>query len=125
MDFSRRFLTLFLSLLPILVLVSVLTMQPSFGANGKTLIYSISINDTVTAGTAKNVQRGIHLAERDGAEAIVILLNTPGGLVTATLDILQAMSASEVPVITYVNPQGAIAASAGTFIFLDGHMNYP
>lgn len=122
MIISRRFSLFFLSLLPIFVLAFALTMRPSFGADGNTLIYSVNINDTVTAGTARHVQRGIRQAERDGAAAFVILLDTPGGLVTATLDILQAMSASEVPVLTYVNPQGAIAASAGTFILLNGHI---
>ena len=52
---------------------------------------------------------------------MVILLNTPG-LVSATLEIIQDMSASNLPVLTYVNPQGAIAASAGTFILLSGHI---
>ncbi|MBP7331316.1 MAG: ATP-dependent Clp protease proteolytic subunit, partial [Firmicutes bacterium] len=74
------------------------------------------MDDTVTEGTARHIQRGLYLAERDQADAVLILLNTPGGLVSATLDILQAMSASNVPIITYVNPQGAIAASAGAFI---------
>ena len=58
----------------------------------------------------------------NGADAAVILLPPPGGLVTATLDILQAMSASNIPVLTYVSPEGAIAASAGVFILINGHM---
>lgn len=95
---------------------------PSVGENMKPSVYSIKVNDTVTAGTARQIQRGVRMAERDQADAVLILLNTPGGLVTATLDILQAMSASSVPVITYVNPQGAIAASAGTFILINGHI---
>lgn len=86
------------------------------------VIYTISVNDMVTAGTAKHIQRGLILAENNGADAAVILLNTPGGLVTATLDILQAMSASNIPVITYVSPEGAIAASAGVFILINGHI---
>lgn len=95
---------------------------PSLGQNTQPSVYSIKVDDTVTAGTARNIQRGLRIAERDRAEAVLILLDTPGGLVTATLDILQAMSASNVPIITYVNPQGAIAASAGTFILINGHI---
>ena len=76
----------------------------------------------VTSGTARNIQRGLRLAEKEQADAVVILLNTPGGLVSATLEIIQDMSASSLPVLTYVNPQGAIAASAGTFILLNGHI---
>lgn len=102
-------------------------MVSSFGllrADGeeKTLVYVIEVENTVTSGTARYIGRGLQLAERNQAEACIIRLNTPGGLVTATLDIIQAMSASTVPIITYVNPQGGIAASAGTFILLNGHI---
>ncbi len=96
--------------------------MPQPAAAEQPVIYSISVNDMVTAGTAKHIQRGLILAEKNSADAVVILLNTPGGLVTATLDILQAMSASNIPVITYVGPQGAIAASAGVFILINGHI---
>lgn len=96
---------------------------PSLSQNTQPVVYSIMVDDTVTEGTARHIQRGIYLAERDQAEAVLIILNTPGGLVSATLDILQAMSASKVPVITYVSPQGAIAASAGTFILINGHIS--
>lgn len=95
---------------------------PSPGQNTQAAVYSIMVDDTVTEGTARHIKRGIYLAERDQAEAVLIILNTPGGLVSATLDILQAMSASSVPIITYVSPQGAIAASAGTFILINGHI---
>ena len=60
--------------------------------------------------------------EEENAAAVVILLDTPGGLVTATLDIIQEIALSPVPVITYVSPTGAITASAGTFILLSGHV---
>lgn len=95
-------------------------LAPSFGEDKQPLVYTIQVDDMVTSGTAKNIQRGLGVAEKEQADAVVILLNTPGGLVTATLRIIQDMSASNLPVITYVNPQGAIAASAGTFILLNG-----
>ncbi|NLJ77557.1 MAG: nodulation protein NfeD [Peptococcaceae bacterium] len=85
-------------------------------------VYSIEVEGTVTEGTTKNIQRGLNLAEQNQADAVLIVLNTPGGLVSATLDILQSMSASNIPVVTYVNPPGAIAASAGTFILINGHV---
>lgn len=80
------------------------------------------VEDTVTAGTAQYLVRGIEEAQNNDAQAVVILLNTPGGLVNATLDIIQAIDAAEIPVITYVSPRGGIAASAGTFILLSGHV---
>lgn len=88
----------------------------------KPFIYTVKVEDTVTAGTAKNIKRAIDYSQRQNADALVILINTPGGLVDATLDIIQAISAAKVPVITYVTPKGAIAASAGTFILMGGHL---
>lgn len=86
------------------------------------LVYTVNIDNTVTAGTTRYIQRALDRAESNNADALVIILNTPGGLVDATLEIITAMSASAIPVITYVYPQGAIAASAGTFILLNGHI---
>lgn len=90
----------------------------------ETVVYSIRVEGTVTAGTTSHIQRGIEKAEEDGAEALLILLNTPGGLVNATIDIISSMISAEVPIITYVHPQGGIAASAGTFILLGGHQAF-
>ena len=86
------------------------------------VVYTVAVEDTVTAGTAKNIKRAIDYSQRQNADALVILINTPGGLVDATLDIIQTISAAKVPVVTYVTPKGAIAASAGTFILMGGHL---
>ncbi len=107
-----------------LTLAFFMIIGPSFVTIGSPgpLVYTVTVEGTVTAGTANYIERGLELAERDNAKAVVILLNTPGGLVSATLDIIQDMSASKIPVITYVSPEGGIAASAGTFILLNGHV---
>ncbi|WP_306770724.1 NfeD family protein [Isachenkonia alkalipeptolytica] len=89
--------------------------------NKRATVYSIEVEGMVTAGTTSHIQRGIEMAEEEGAEALLILLNTPGGLVNATLDIVSDMINADVPIITYVYPDGGIAASAGTFILLGGH----
>lgn len=85
-------------------------------------VYTIAVNDIITAGTADYISRSIRTAENDDAAALVVLINTPGGLVTATLSILEEMLGSSVPIITYVEPSGAIAASAGSFILVGGHI---
>ncbi len=85
-------------------------------------VVSVEIEGMITAGTAAHVERVVDMAERENAEAVLILINTPGGLVDATLDIITSISSSEIPVITYVSPQGATAASAGAFILLGGHV---
>lgn len=119
MKLKKYKLLIFISIFSCLLLCFT---APSPGENAQPAVYSIKVHDTVTEGTARHIQRGLYLAERDQADAVLILLNTPGGLVSATLDIIQAMSSSNVPIITYVNPQGAIAASAGTFILINGHI---
>lgn len=68
------------------------------------------------------IKRGIERAERENAEVIVIQLNTPGGAIDTTLDIITAIRASEVPVVIYVSPRNAIAGSAGAMITVVGHV---
>jgi membrane-bound serine protease (ClpP class) len=65
---------------------------------------------------ADYIQRGILQAEKDNAIALIIQLDTPGGLDSSMRDIVQDMIASTVPVVVYVAPSGARAASAGVFI---------
>jgi membrane-bound serine protease (ClpP class) len=66
-------------------------------------------------------KRGIEIAERRNAELLVIQLNTPGGAVLTTLDIIRAIRASNVPVVIYVSPKNAIAGSAGAMITVVAH----
>lgn len=82
----------------------------------------IEIHGMITAGTALHVESEIKDAARMGASAVLIKLDTPGGLVSATLDIVRSIDNSPIQVITYVSPKGAIAASAGTYILLAGHV---
>jgi len=86
------------------------------------IIYTIEIHNIITSGTAEYISRAIETAESNNAAALVMRINTPGGLVEATLDILENMLGSDIPIITYVEPGGAIAASAGSFILLGGHV---
>ncbi|HZK17771.1 MAG TPA: nodulation protein NfeD [Clostridia bacterium] len=87
-------------------------------------IAMLDVSGMITQGTASYLDRGIKsLTERENpVQAVIINLNTPGGLVDATLDILGTFSESPVPVISYVSPSGAIAASAGSFILVGSHI---
>ena len=82
----------------------------------------IRIDGSINPASSDYLQKAIALSESDGAEAILILLDTPGGLLSSTKDIIQAILNATVPVVVYVAPQGAWAASAGTFITLAGHI---
>ncbi|HZK44183.1 MAG TPA: nodulation protein NfeD [Syntrophomonadaceae bacterium] len=108
----------------VLIFLAFFMNMPSalLAEDNKPLVYTVTVEDMVTAGTFQHINRTINLAEKYNAAAIVIKLNTPGGLVNSTLDIISAISATDIPVITYVTPSGAIAASAGTFILISGHV---
>jgi membrane-bound serine protease (ClpP class) len=67
------------------------------------------------------IRRGIEVAERRNAEVLVLQINTPGGAVLTTLDIIREIRASSVPVVVYVSPRNAIAGSAGAMITVVGH----
>jgi membrane-bound serine protease (ClpP class) len=112
----------------ILLTLLLLSILFAFVANsggeveGKNVIYVLKIEGTITEGTSLDVVEGLREAEEIDAEAVLIELDTPGGLVDSTLKITEAILNSEVPVITYVTPKGAIAASAGSFILVSGNI---
>ena len=83
---------------------------------GKHDIYVIQISDAITPGVADFVKQGLEQASSEQAACVIIELNTPGGLVDSMRDIVMSMYASTVPVIVYVAPSGARAASAGVMI---------
>jgi membrane-bound serine protease (ClpP class) len=76
----------------------------------------IALNGAIGPASAVYVVRSLLLAERRNAALVVLRLDTPGGLDSAMRDIIRAMLASRVPVVGYVAPSGARAASAGTYI---------
>jgi membrane-bound serine protease (ClpP class) len=82
----------------------------------------VRIDGSINPASSDHLQHAITASENDGAAALLIELDTQGGLLTATQDIVQAMLNAKVPVIVYVAPRGAWAASAGAFVTLAGHV---
>jgi membrane-bound serine protease (ClpP class) len=82
----------------------------------------VTIAGSINPASSDYLQQAIERSEGDGAAAVLIELDTPGGLLSSTKDVIQAILNAEVPVIVYVSPRGAWAASAGTFITLAGHV---
>ena len=79
-------------------------------------IYKLTIDDIIHRVSAQYITEGIDRADRDGAELVLIQLKTPGGLDTAMREIIEKILNAETPVVVYVAPSGARAASAGFLI---------
>jgi len=79
-------------------------------------VIAININESINPASAEFIYEGIQKAQKENAECLIINLNTPGGLLVSTREIVTNMMKSEVPVIVYVSPSGAHAGSAGVFI---------
>jgi membrane-bound serine protease (ClpP class) len=107
-----------------LVLLAGLLFAPTGGAaaQGISEVIVLSVDTAIVPATDSYIQRGIREAEERGAEAVLLMLDTPGGSVGATLNIVQTMRTSEMPVIVFVGPRGATAASAGLLVTLAGHV---
>ncbi|WP_297421702.1 NfeD family protein [Thermococcus sp.] len=105
----------------IFLLVIGLAPLLSAAQNGH-VVYVAKISGTITDYTVDQFARYINIAERNRAEALIIEFNTPGGLGDAMMKIVSEIQNSTVPVIIYVAPRGAIAASAGTYIAMGSHL---
>ena len=79
-------------------------------------VLKIVVDDTIHPIVVEYIGRAIQEAERTHADALLIEINTPGGLASSTREIVQEILASKVPVIVYVTPSGGYAASAGFYI---------
>lgn len=111
----RRFLIFWL------VLAGLLSLLAGPVAAQERTVYVLTVDGAITAAIGDYIGRGIRLAERDGVEAVVIRLNTPGGDLQSTTRIMERLENAKVPVIVYVWPRGGMAASAGTLILLAAH----
>ncbi len=107
------------SLVALVALVAAAALAP--GATAAP-VYVATVDGGINPAVSDYLIKAIDRAEQEGAAALVIELDTPGGLLAATKDIVNAILNAEVPVIVYVSPRGAWAASAGTFITLAGHV---
>ena len=82
----------------------------------------IELDGAISRVSARFIERGMAVAREHNAELVVLTLDTPGGLLDATRDIVEEFLLSDIPIVVYVAPEGAQAASAGTFIGAAAHI---
>ncbi|MFN2151355.1 MAG: NfeD family protein [Anaerolineales bacterium] len=105
--------TFLLIWLPALAPVSAQSDQPQ--------VLAMEIDGPLTPSWPGYLERGLKVAERRGAELIIFQIDTPGGSTDLMQTMVQMMRGSEIPIVVYVAPRGAMAGSAGTVITLAGH----
>ncbi len=94
----------------------------AWAQENKPVFNVITVDGVITSPTAKYIASGIEEAKKDNAEGLIILLDTPGGMDTAMRDIAKSILNAPLPVIVYVYPSGARAASAGVIITVAAHI---
>lgn len=113
---GRRTLALAIGLLIFGCLIA-----PEIGHAQQDFVYTVEVDGTIDAGISNFVRKAIDRAERDNVP-LIIKLNTPGGLLSATEEIVGRMMTSEVTIVVWITPRGAWGFSAGTFILMASHV---
>ena len=112
-----------LALAAVLLLLGATSATTTAPAPDKPVLDVLTIDGAIQPISAQVIVQAIGRAERDKREALVIQLDTPGGLDASMRDIIKRILVSEVPVVVFVAPAGSRAASAGTFIAYAAHVS--
>src|SRR2546425_11679136 len=111
-----------LAALVVVCAAPVLARDAAAAAGEAATVFRIRVEGVIAPSSARFIQRAIREAEESNAAALLIELDTPGGLLKSMDDITKAMLNARVPVIVYISPKGARAASAGVFVTYAAHV---
>ncbi|OAH09874.1 NfeD family protein [Streptomyces jeddahensis] len=106
----------------LLVTLAWLFALPTVSSAQASTVLATRVDGTITPVVAEHLREGLRIAERERHAAYLIETDTPGGLLQSTREIVQDFLASPVPVVVYVTPSGARAASAGAYITMSAHI---
>lgn len=109
------------ALVLVLVLLALASARMAV-AQAPTRVLMTDVSGAIGVATVRHVSRVIEQARDEKAQVLILRLDTPGGLVTSTRELVQRIIAAPVPVVVYVAPSGARAASAGTFLAYAAHI---
>jgi len=111
------------AVLVVLAALAVLTVSlPAAVSPAATPVSLIELDGAITPITVRLLDTAIGRARTERSQALIVMLNTPGGLERSMRSMVQSILNSDIPVIVYVGPTGARAASAGVFITMAGHV---
>jgi len=119
---KRRPIGLFIYILTTIIFFAVAFVGPSPGVTGERDVMIIELEGPINPATATFLTRGLDKAEDRGSVLVIIRLDTPGGLASSMRTMVKAILNSRVPVVVYVSPQGAGAASAGVMVTVSAHV---
>ena len=106
-------------LMPLLML---LALMPAASAQTRAPVVVMTVDGVIGPTVASYIDRVITHAEQTGATAVILEMDTPGGLLESTHQIMRRLLNARVPVVVYISPSGARAGSAGTFITAAAHI---
>ena len=104
-----------------LVMVLLVAFLPVRAQTEAPLVIVLTADDAVGPPMVEYVKRGLTWAGKQGAELVILQLNTPGGSIESMTEMVELLRNSPIPVVVYVAPKGAMAGSAGTVVVLAGH----
>jgi membrane-bound serine protease (ClpP class) len=107
---------------PLICLLFFLSLAVPGHSEDKAPVFVAEVEGIINPATAKFIIESIDQTVKEGGQCLIIELDTPGGLMDSMRNIVKKILASPIPIIVYVGPSGARAASAGVFITMSAHI---